>query len=129
MKPPDRPPERLHGRVYEIVKARFGGIKKFAMRVFMLVFKTQCVYHGLKGERKRPLAKPPRRKTMRAPKMTPERQEREDHYAAVKAIVGDLNLINGLKREDQEVYNHFTGTPEAVAARILTAREVRKVSK
>ncbi len=64
---------------------------------------------------------------MRAPAMTPERAEREKHYAAVKAIVGDLNLVGGLKTEDQKVYNHFTGTPEAVAARIMTARAERGV--
>jgi len=62
---------------------------------------------------------------MRAPVMTPERAEREKHYAAVKEIVGNLNLFGGLETEDLKVYNHFTGTPEAVAARILTAREGR----
>lgn len=62
---------------------------------------------------------------MRAPKMTPERAEAEKHYAAVKAIVGDLSVFGGLKPEDQKVYNHFTGTPEAVAARIIEARAAR----
>ena len=62
---------------------------------------------------------------MRAPQMTPERAERERHYSAVKKIVGDLNLINGLKKEDHEVYCHFTGTPEDVAQRILNARRER----
>lgn len=57
--------------------------------------------------------------------MTPERAEREKHYSAMKAIVGDLNLVGGLYTEDQKVYNHFVGTPEAVAARIFAAREVR----
>jgi hypothetical protein len=57
--------------------------------------------------------------------MTPERAEREKHYAAVKAIVGDLSILGGLKPEDHKVYSHFTGTPEAVAARIMAARAVR----
>jgi hypothetical protein len=65
------------------------------------------------------------RKNMRAPAMTPERAERENHYAAVKAIVGDLSILGGLKPEDHKVYNHFFGTLEAVAARILAAREAR----
>jgi hypothetical protein len=55
--------------------------------------------------------------------MTPKRAEQEAHYAAVKAIVGDLTVIGGLCREDFEVYRRYTGTPEAVAARIVAARE------
>ena len=66
---------------------------------------------------------------MRAPKKTPESIEREKHYSAVKVIVGDLNLVGGLKKEDHEVYNRYTGTAEAVAARILSARESRKGTK
>ena len=63
---------------------------------------------------------------MRAPNMTTERKAQEAHYTAVKAIVGDLNPITGgLKKEDHIVYMRYTGTPEAVAARILAAREAR----
>jgi hypothetical protein len=62
---------------------------------------------------------------MRAPVRTPEGLEQEKHYAAVKAIVGELTIINGLCKEDFEVYRRYTGTPEAVAARILAAREAR----
>ena len=62
---------------------------------------------------------------MRAPAPTVASIALEAHYAAVKAIVGDLNLIDGLKVEDFKIYLRFTGSPEAVAARIMEARAAR----
>jgi len=62
---------------------------------------------------------------MRAPTPTPESIEREAHYSAVKEIVGDLSLIGGLQLEDHRVYQKYTGTPEAVAAKIIEARAAR----
>jgi hypothetical protein len=68
-------------------------------------------------------------KTMRAPAPTPESIARAAHYAAVKAIVGDLTMLDGLKLEDFKVYQKYEGTPEAVAARIFAARAARALAK
>jgi len=62
---------------------------------------------------------------MRIPTRTAAGLEQEKHYKAVKDIVGDLSMFNGLNPEDFEVYRRFTGTPEAVAARIIAARQER----
>ncbi|MFA5387289.1 MAG: hypothetical protein WC322_02730 [Candidatus Paceibacterota bacterium] len=47
------------------------------------------------------------------------------HCDAVKLIVGDLDFIGNLKTEDFKVYRDAKGTPEEVAAIIITARAAR----
>ena len=63
---------------------------------------------------------------MRAPAPTAKSIALEAHYAEVKKLVGNLTILNGLEKEDFKIYQQFTGSPEAVAARIMEARAARR---
>ena len=67
---------------------------------------------------------------MRAPTPTAAGIAAQAHYEAVVAIIGsdpqDTVRIMPMSKADHAVYSHYTGTPEAVAARILDARKQRQ---